>query len=185
MAHCPNCSTVPEGRRLTEAMNRFGFIGRGQRLTCAGCGARLAIRAARANLAWSGLLVSVGLLLIWAARLANDETGTAALVAIALFAIFLHYRLAPRLVRLELPAFGEEDRTPLDVEMMRVGPEDSVAEATPPSPEAPAGPAVQWQCRSCREQNPAGFEICWNCGAVWDQRADDSAGMIRKPKQPP
>jgi len=24
--------------------------------------------------------------------------------------------------------------------------------------------AKPWECSSCREQNPASFELCWNCG---------------------
>ena len=109
MARCPKCSTVPDGRRLTELMNRFGFIGRRQRLTCAGCGTRLAIRAAQANLFWAALLALVGMLLVWAVRRSDDATMTAILMALALFALFLHYRLTPRLVRLELPTPADED----------------------------------------------------------------------------
>jgi hypothetical protein len=90
-------------------MNRFGFIGRNQRLTCAGCGTRLTVRAAQANLFWAALLALVGLLLVWAGRYSDDATKTAVLIALALFALFLHYRLTPRLVRLELPTSAEED----------------------------------------------------------------------------
>lgn len=30
--------------------------------------------------------------------------------------------------------------------------------------EQAAQPGTEWQCRSCKEDNPASFEICWNCG---------------------
>lgn len=153
MTRCPKCSTVPDSGRLTELMNRFGFIGRGQRLTCAGCGTRLSIRAAPANLFWAALLALIGLLLIWAVRLPNNETMAAVLLAVALFALFLHYRFTPRLIGLELSTAGE---------------------ALPPLQETPGGPPVPWRCGSCQEQNPAGFEICSKCGAAWDQRAEDN-----------
>ena len=108
VARCPKCSAVPDRGRLTELMNRFGFIGRDQRLTCAGCGTRLSIRAGLANRFWAALLALIGLLLICAIRLSTHETMAAALLAIALFALFLHYRITPRLIRLELPTSGEE-----------------------------------------------------------------------------
>jgi hypothetical protein len=170
MARCPKCLTVAEGDRISEVMNRLGFIGRGRRLTCAGCGTRLAIRSAQANAAWVVLLAAVVLLLPWVSRLPNEAARAVTIVAVLLFAFFVHYRLARRLVRLELPAFGEEDRTPLAVEMMRVGTETAAAEAPVPPLEAPAGPPVPWRCSSCREQNPERFEICWKCGTAWNQR---------------
>ena len=107
-ARCPKCSVVPDSGRLTELMNRFGFIGGDQRLTCTGCGTRLSIRAATANRFWAALLALIGLLLICAVRLSNHETLAAVLLAIALFALFLHYRITPRFIRLELPSTGEE-----------------------------------------------------------------------------
>ena len=33
---------------------------------------------------------------------------------------------------------------------------------------SPQGPP--WTCRTCAEQNPYGFELCWQCGAA---RADN------------
>ena len=110
-AHCPKCSAVPDRRRLTELMDRFGFIGRGQSLTCAGCGSRLAIRAAQANYFWAALLALIVLLLVLAVRISNHETVAAGLLALALFALFLHYRLTPRFIRLELPVPGNEAPT--------------------------------------------------------------------------
>ncbi len=29
---------------------------------------------------------------------------------------------------------------------------------------APGGGSPGWQCGACREDNPDGFELCWNCG---------------------
>ena len=30
--------------------------------------------------------------------------------------------------------------------------------------EASPAAASSWRCRSCREENPGGFEFCWSCG---------------------
>lgn len=29
-----------------------------------------------------------------------------------------------------------------------------------------AGAAADWRCAGCGEENPAGFEACWNCGGA-------------------
>jgi rubredoxin len=31
---------------------------------------------------------------------------------------------------------------------------------------------ANWRCPSCREANPANFEVCWNCGTDRDGVAD-------------
>jgi hypothetical protein len=39
-----------------------------------------------------------------------------------------------------------------------------------------SGPSVEdgepWRCADCGEENDAGFEICWRCGAACDGRDD-------------
>lgn len=32
--------------------------------------------------------------------------------------------------------------------------------------ERPVASASSWICRSCDEENPGGFEVCWRCGAT-------------------
>ena len=172
MAQCPNCSRVVEGYRINDVMNRFGFIGRGQRVTCVGCGTRLAIRGAKVNILWLALLAAVFLQFVWFKRLPDDEARGVVILVAAALALYLHYKLAPRLVRLEVPAFGEADKTPLNLEMSRVTQEFEATEAPEAAeslPEEPAGPPVKWRCSSCREENPEGFGICWNCGAACER----------------
>ncbi len=38
------------------------------------------------------------------------------------------------------------------------------------TPAGAAGPA--WLCVSCREENPADFELCWNCGRAKPEDSD-------------
>jgi len=173
MARCPKCSTAADSDRITEVMNRFGFIGRGRRLTCKGCGTRLAIRATQANLVWLVLFSFAALQVLWLTKLNNETAKIVILIAALLVALYLHHKLAPRLARLEVPSFGEEDRTPLEVEMTRVAIADLEAATSVPVPETPNGPPTAWRCRSCQEDNPERFEICWKCGASWNQQSED------------
>jgi hypothetical protein len=173
MARCPKCSRIAGNYQISDVTNRFGFIGRGQRLTCSGCGTRLAIRGARANALWVALIAVAAVPFVALPELSNDK-GRAAFFLLSIgIAMYLHHKLAPRFARLEFPALAEADRTPLDPEWTRASSETVVAEQIAPPLEAPAGPPEQWRCRSCREENPERFEVCWKCGAAWDQRPED------------
>ena len=153
-------------------MNRFGVIGSGQRLTCAACGTRLAIRGARINAALVALLAAIGAIVVLTAESSLADTYAKGILFIAILPLaFLHQWLAPRLARLEVPVFGEVDRTPLDVELSRLNSLEATIETLDPPMESPTGPGVKWCCDSRREENPERFEICWKCGADWETRS--------------
>jgi hypothetical protein len=113
-------------------------------------------------------LAAVLLQLSWLKDLPNHDARLGILLVVALLAMYSHHRFAPRLAKLELPIPGEEDRTPLNVEMSRISEEFVDDEVSAPTLEQPSGPSVKWRCSACKEENPERFEICWNCGTAWD-----------------
>jgi len=171
---CPQCSSTLPLRLLWRVAptGRDGLVLTGKvGIVCPRCGAKLRILQTRIRIwilavyaVFGGCIYYIG----WMTREAHlilDENvlfvGALAGVGVAQF---LLWRYTPQLAQLRL--LGNDERVQFPLARTQAEEANAVSgefEDTGDGEESPEDSKPEWTCPHCREENPASFEICWNC----------------------
>ena len=171
---CPRCGhqVNPEDLRREYGRRRTVLNRTQWGIRCPDCKFVSKIRKTRAHIVSFTLFASaaaVGASLKDPSRGLSADMQLIAFIVLVAIVVFVQVRWAPLLVQLEDPAPGELLRPSraIDEEMTddpHYREDCEAAEEQNRWIEAVNDPERKpWRCSSCGEQNPATFDVCWNC----------------------
>jgi len=166
LANCPVCHARVSLQLAWDLApkNRFGLLAESTGVVCSVCSTKLRITQTRSVVAVITLysIVLVGLLQL-KESIPQDRTNLLIFVAALVGALmFFQRRLARTFAQVQRREGGDTVDFPLERLKHQ---NDSIKEPQVVIADtATSRDARPWQCRKCREENPAGFELCWNCG---------------------
>ena len=167
--NCPMCDTPVSLRLVWEItpLNRFGLLAQSTGVVCPTCATKLRIVQGRSGLA-------VALLFVFAlasAALAGHLTSTPKSIvtvigcALLIIAVFSSGKIARRFARLRKRE--GTDTVDFPIERLKAQQQEvvNVENSNRELLERIETPA--WNCPKCLENVPAGFGLCWKCGASY------------------
>lgn len=164
---CPVCNARVSLKLVWDITpkNRFGLLAHSTGVVCSTCSTKLRIRQSRSALAVAALYLLAFLAIASARTLVplEDSSGTVFAVAIVLAALALHGRIARHFAGLQRREGLDTVDFPVERLKEQLKEVQAVADDGQEQPVQIEGPA--WNCASCHEENPGGFELCWKCGA--------------------